>query len=71
MLLVAGGVLLGLPVALLATRLLAGQLFDIGLVDPPSIALAVAVLGASALLAGYLPARRAASVAPLVALRSE
>ena len=71
MLLVAGGVLLGLPVALLATRLLAGQLFDIGLIDPPSIAVAVAVLSASALLAGYLPARRAASVAPLVALRSE
>ncbi|HEX6965181.1 MAG TPA: ABC transporter permease [Gemmatimonadaceae bacterium] len=71
MLLVAGGVLVGLPVALSATRLLEGQLFGIGLLDAPSIALAVAVLGASALLAGFLPARRAAHVAPLVALRSD
>ncbi|HEX5437627.1 MAG TPA: ABC transporter permease [Gemmatimonadaceae bacterium] len=71
MMLVFGGVVIGLPVALLATRLLEGQLFGIGLLDPPSIALAVVVLGATALLAGYLPARRAARVAPLVALREE
>ncbi|MEJ7810731.1 MAG: ABC transporter permease [Gemmatimonadaceae bacterium] len=69
--LVAGGVLVGLPVALVATRLLRSQLFGVEAVDPPSIALALVVLGASAALAGYLPAARAARVGPLVALRAE
>jgi ABC-type antimicrobial peptide transport system permease subunit len=71
MLLTTGGVVIGLPIALAATRLLEGQLFGITLVDVPSIALAIIVLGASAAIAGYLPARRASRVAPLVALREE
>jgi predicted permease len=71
MLLTTGGVVIGLPIALAATRLLEGQLFGITLVDVPSIALAIIVLGASPAIAGYLPARRASRVAPLVALREE
>jgi ABC-type antimicrobial peptide transport system permease subunit len=69
--LVAAGVALGFPAALAATRLLRGQLFGVGLLDVPSLALAVVVLGASAAAAGFLPARRAARVPPLLALRAD
>ncbi|MGH7627235.1 MAG: ADOP family duplicated permease, partial [Gemmatimonadaceae bacterium] len=71
LLLVAVGALVGVPAALLATRLLRSQLFGIGLFDAPSVLLAVAVLGASAALAAWLPAARAARVSPLEALREE
>ena len=71
MALVAGGTLVGLPLAVAATRLLRNQLFGVGLVDPPSIVIALAVLAASAAIAGYLPATRAARVGPLESLRSE
>ena len=71
LLLVLGGVVVGLPAALLAVRLVKSQLFGIQPVDPPSIALAVLVLALAAGLAGYLPARRAARVAPLEAIRAD
>ncbi len=71
MLLVLGGVLLGLPAALLAMRLVQAQLFGVKLLDPPSIGFAIAVLAASAAGAGYIPARRAARVAPLEAIRAD
>jgi ABC-type lipoprotein release transport system permease subunit len=58
-----------MPTALGAMRLLRAQLYDVALLDAPSIVVALVVLGASAALAGYLPARRAARVGPLVALR--
>jgi len=69
MLLVVGGVIVGMPAALGAMQLVKNQLYEIGLLDWPSLALALIVLSASAALAGYLPARRAARVGPLVALR--
>jgi predicted permease len=69
--LTAAGVALGLPLALLATRLVRGQLFGIGQIDPTSIAVAILALAASAALAGYVPARRASRVAPLDALRAD
>ena len=69
MLLVAGGIVIGMPAALGAMRLLRSQLYDVATLDAPSIVAALVVLGASAALAGYLPARRAARVGPLVALR--
>jgi len=69
MLLVAGGVMVGMPAALGAMQLVKHQLYEIGLLDWPSILVALVVLGASAALAGYLPARRAARVGPLVALQ--
>jgi predicted permease len=69
--LVAAGIVLGLPFAFAAGRVLRNQIFGIDLVDPPSIVLAVAVLGSAAVLAGFLPARRAGRVAPLEAIRAD
>ncbi|HUR93764.1 MAG TPA: FtsX-like permease family protein, partial [Gemmatimonadales bacterium] len=71
MTLVAGGTLVGVPLALAATRLLRSQLFGVEAVDPPSIAAALVVLVVSAAIAGYLPAARAARVGPTEALRAE
>jgi ABC-type lipoprotein release transport system permease subunit len=50
---------------------LRSQLFGIGVVDPPSLAAVVGVLAATALLACWLPARRASRTAPIEALRHE
>ena len=65
------GLVFGLPVGLVATRLIRGQLFNVSPIDPPSLALVVAVLAGMALLASYIPARRAARIAPVDALRAE
>ena len=65
------GVALGLPTALAAARLAGSQLYDISAADPVAIGLATLVLLAVAAVAGYLPARRATRVDPLVALRFE
>jgi ABC-type antimicrobial peptide transport system permease subunit len=67
----AAGVLVGLGVAALATRLIAGWLFDVSPLDLVTFAGMSALFTAVALLASYLPARRAASANPLVALRAE
>jgi putative ABC transport system permease protein len=69
--LVIGGAVVGLPLALAATRLLRNQLYGVDVLDAPSIVVALLVLGLSAAVAGYLPAARAARVGPLEALRSE
>jgi predicted lysophospholipase L1 biosynthesis ABC-type transport system permease subunit len=71
MALVVGGAIVGLPLAIAATRLLRSQLFGVGPMDLPSIVVALAVLTASAGVAGWLPARRAARVGPLEALRAD
>src|SRR5437879_4150746 len=70
-LLVAAGVVLGLPVALAAAQLVSGQLYGLKAADPGTIAGAILLLAAVGALAGYLPARRATQVGPLVALRYE
>jgi predicted permease len=65
------GSALGIPASLLAARLLRHELTDVGLVDLPSLVLAVTVLAVTSALAAYRPARRAAGVEPRVALTSD
>jgi ABC-type antimicrobial peptide transport system permease subunit len=69
--LVATGIVTGLVCSVAAATLLRGLLFGVRSWDVPTLAGVAAVLGSSALLASYLPARRAASVNPVEALRSE
>jgi predicted permease len=69
--LVAAGVAVGLPVAIAAARLISGQLYGLRPADPITIAGAIILLVGVAAFAGYLPARRATKVDPLVALRHE
>jgi putative ABC transport system permease protein len=70
-LLVLAGVALGLPAALAAARLTSGLLYGVTPADPVSISLAVLLMFIVAALAGYIPARRATKVDPMVALRYE
>jgi putative ABC transport system permease protein len=63
------GVGIGLVAALGATRVLQALLFGVSTTDPLVLAGSCAVLFAAALLASYLPARRAARVEPLISLR--
>jgi predicted permease len=65
------GLAVGLPIALLGARTIADQLYKVRPYDPLSIMIAVAVLSIAAGLAGFLPARRAASIDPMQALRTE
>ena len=69
--LTAVGVVLGAAAALAAGRLLHGLLYGVSAADPLTFLGVVAVLGTVALLASYLPARRATAVEPVTALRSE
>jgi predicted permease len=69
--LAAVGVALGLLGAFGATRLAASRLFGLSATDPATLGAAILVMAAVASLAGYAPARRAAGLDPLSALRSE
>jgi len=70
-LLVAVGLAIGIPVALLGGRLMASQLYGVRTWDPLTLAAAILVLSAFAAIAGFIPAKRAASIEPMNALRSE
>ncbi len=67
----ASGLVLGIPAALALTRFMRALLFEVSPTDPVIFAATSVLLLAVALLASYLPARRAARVDPMEALRSE
>jgi len=71
MVLVAIGILIGFLVALGVTRVMATLLYGVGANDASIYAAVIALLGGAALLASYVPARRAMKVDPMVALRYE
>jgi putative ABC transport system permease protein len=71
MTLVLGGLVIGVPGAFMASHLVRTLLFGVSPNDPVVPALVALVLVAVALAAGYLPARRAARVDPLIALRQD
>jgi ABC-type antimicrobial peptide transport system permease subunit len=65
------GATVGLGLTLAGGRLVAGFLSTISPLDPWALAAAAAILLLTSALAGYIPARRAARVDPMVALRAE
>lgn len=73
--LVGVGIAIGVPVALVAMRLassrISGLLFGLSASDPMAIGVAVVLMAVASIVAGYLPARRASRVDPMVVLRNE
>ena len=65
------GIVLGVPAALSLSQLVRSQLFGISPADSLTMCVAAFILALVALLAGYIPARRAARVLPVLALRYE
>jgi predicted permease len=71
LILVSVGLVIGVPVAVAAEGLVSKMLFGLRPVDPASLAGAASLLAAFAVIAGYLPARKASLVDPMVAVRYE
>jgi predicted permease len=69
--LVLAGIVVGIPCGLAATHLIASMLFGLSANDVPTIAAVSVLLIVVALFAGYLPARQASRIDPILALRSE
>jgi putative ABC transport system permease protein len=65
------GIVAGLGIALAAGRMIRSMLYGVTPADPLSLAAVIAILAGVALVAGFLPARRAAMVEPMTALREE
>jgi ABC-type antimicrobial peptide transport system permease subunit len=68
---IAVGLIIGVPAALFTGRLMASLLYGVGAYDPVAFLGATGVLAACAAVAGFIPARRAASIEPMLALRRE
>jgi predicted permease len=71
MVMAVAGIVVGALAALAATRLMRGLLYGVGASDPLTFVTVAVALGGVALLASYLPARRATKVDPIVVLRYE
>jgi macrolide transport system ATP-binding/permease protein len=71
MLQAVAGLAIGIPVAIFCVRFVKSQLFEITSVNVPVMAIAIGVLALAAAIAGIIPARRAASIDPVRALRIE
>jgi len=71
LLVVLGGVAIGLAAAVATTRWVASLMYGLSTTDPPTYVAATAVLVAVAVLAAFVPARRATGVDPVVALRAD
>jgi predicted permease len=69
--LTAAGLLLGLAGAVAIAAAIRAQLFGVGVLDLPTLGFVMAIIAATALLACWLPARRAAGIDPIQALRHE
>jgi len=69
--LIAAGLIVGVVAGAFATRLLASALYGVSPLDPATFAAVAAMLIAVALVASYVPARRATRVDPIAAIRSE
>ncbi len=69
--LTVAGLLVGLLLGLAIAHVIASLLYGVEPVDPISVVATIVLLGAASLLAGYLPARRAARIDPMDALRHE
>jgi putative ABC transport system permease protein len=67
----AVGLGIGVPVAFMLMKVMSSILYNVVLVEPLIFIVLTAILAMSAILAGYIPARRAASIDPLTALRDE
>jgi ABC-type antimicrobial peptide transport system permease subunit len=65
------GLLIGIPATILGGRAMASQLFGVKSYDPAILVITTLVLGGAAFVAAFVPARRAASVEPMRALRTE
>ena len=65
------GIAIGIPSALAVNKLISSMLFGLSSSDLPTIVMASLTLFAVALFAGYLPARKASSIDPMLALRTE
>ena len=65
------GLAIGIPAAIAAGRAMTNQLYGVKPYDPAMLSLATVLLGLAALIAAFIPARRAAGVNPMLALRGE